>query len=167
MRKTSYGICAMILLFLVGISLRTLSNDTYPAAEMYGEEEKSSTQNMNATATKNGPLIPRESNEISCCDELFIPSLDWISENGYPINDSGETYGPDVKDSISEPDLILVRNKEGIDGYVKRDDMPQGATTLEEAKNWKPSRHVLTMYLQDGKTIVGEFVIESVKTACE
>jgi len=45
--------------------------------------------------------------------------------------------------------------------------MPQGATTLEEAKNWKPSRHVLTMYLQDGKTIVGEFVIESVKTACE
>ena len=159
MRRKLYGICwviALLLISMFSMSLQKIFDDTNILIEMDKEEKNNySVQNMNGTEAK------MEINETHCNTEttLIIPSQDWISENGYPMNDSGETYGPDVKDSLSEPDLILVRNEEGVDGYVRKDSIPQGAATLEEAKNWTSNQYTLIMYLQDGKTAIGEFVI--------
>lgn len=44
--------------------------------------------------------------------DLHIPSVEEVSKNGYPVNDSGLTYGPYLRDGIhDDPDLILVTNE--------------------------------------------------------
>ena len=80
----------------------------------------------------------------------------------YPTNDAGLTYGPDVKENIDpecEPDLILVCNEDGTLGYIRAADIKEGATSLEEAINWKPRSYTIPMYLEDGETVIGEFQI--------
>ena len=40
---------------------------------------------------------------------LEIPTAEYIEKNGYPTNRNGETYGPQIKDTLDSPDLILVQ----------------------------------------------------------
>lgn len=121
---------------------------------------------------KNGSVVAtirEENSEVASSandDEVVsiaIPSQGWIRENGYPKNDNGETYGPDLPemiDSDSAPTLVLVKNKEGKMGYVKRgeleglDDM-----SLEEARDFKGQKRNIAMYLQDGITAIGYFEV--------
>ena len=51
---------------------------------------------------------------------LEIPTAEYIEKNGYPTNRNGETYGPQIKDTLDSPDLILAENSDGLKGYVKR-----------------------------------------------
>lgn len=55
-------------------------------------------------------------------EDLVIPTFEYILENGYPVNDKGETYGPDMGNMmiIDEPDLILAQGENSIIGYVKK-----------------------------------------------
>ena len=95
--------------------------------------------------------------------EPVIPSVDEVRENGYPTNDAGLTYGPDIKentDSEIEPDLILVCNEDGLNGYVRANDIKEGAASLDEARHWKKRSYTIPMYLEDGETVIGEFRIE-------
>ncbi len=56
-------------------------------------------------------------------NHLIIPDSQEIIEKGYPKNESGETYGPDLSDYVgSVPDLILAQSEEGIKGYLKKTD---------------------------------------------
>ena len=105
--------------------------------------------------------------------ELVIPSVDEILRNGYPTNDRGETYGPDISGyllSLSETDycsalppdmildLILAKNDEGVVGYVKRKDVLVAAKSIEEAlAESGKSPETVPMYLQDGVTRIGTF----------
>jgi len=54
--------------------------------------------------------------------DLVIPTFEYILENGYPVNDKGETYGPDMGNMmiIEEPDLILAQGENSIIGYAKK-----------------------------------------------
>ena len=91
-----------------------------------------------------------------------IPDQAQVKENGYPKNENGESYGPDIYANTYpeyEPDLILAQNEDGVIGYIKKTDIKGGAETLEEALNWKPQENTVPMYLEDGITVIGEFRI--------
>lgn len=94
---------------------------------------------------------------------IIVPSVDDIRMSGYPVNEIGWTYGPDIKDNTdteSEPDLILVCNEFGVLGYIRKVDVDAGARTLEEAKERKGDGYSVNMYLEDGCTVVGTFKID-------
>lgn len=135
---------AIILLFLVCFSSVLL------LSAAGGRDEK---QNTDIDGySENTKIEPTES--------IIIPTVDDIRANGYPTNENGETYGPEVWESTDPPpDLILVIADDGQDGYVRKTDMDNGVTTLEDAINHKPENRVLNVYLHDGVTIIGTFTL--------
>lgn len=95
--------------------------------------------------------------------KLDIPSIEEIIINGYPVNESGEAYGPSIYDNIlSEPDLILAEGANGVIGYVKESDLSTVVNSIEEALAFnkkKKGGYSIPLYMQDGKTVIGEFYI--------
>lgn len=89
--------------------------------------------------------------------KLDIPTIDTIKESGYPINEFGQTYGPVLKSDIDEPELMLVENDDGKLGYILDDSTM--LSTPEEAKSYQSKGYYVDMYLQDGRTKIGEFYI--------
>lgn len=87
-------------------------------------------------------------------------STNYVSQEGYRVNDMGQTYGPDVKESSTEPDLILVESSDGTLGYVKREDLngPNYETPEDALSNQTHGRYI-NVYLSDGKTKIGKFYI--------
>lgn len=92
--------------------------------------------------------------------EIVIPTVDEVRNIGYPKNTQGETFGPDIWESVEEPDLVLVCNEFGQEGYVRQSDFDSGVNSPEEAKNYQPKQYYVNMYLNDGYTIVGRFKIQ-------
>ena len=87
-------------------------------------------------------------------EHLVIPESDMIINKGYPHNKYGETYGPDLSDYINKtPDLILAESDSGLKGYIKKKE--KDAITSKTK--------TLTLYLQDGKTKIGELKLTSKK----
>lgn len=82
--------------------------------------------------------------------DIIVPTISEIEMNGYPVNQNGETYGPDLKNASYTPDLILAENSSGILGYIKKaelnDQLPQS-----------PQNTKMRMYTEDGDTIIGYF----------
>lgn len=108
-----------------------------------------------------------EQESISVTYRIFTESKLTTSgrypDETYPTNDTGLTYGPDIKDNTSpaqEPDLIQVCNEDGLVGYIYASAIKEGAESLEEAMNWEPRTYKVPMYLEDGKTVIGEFTID-------
>lgn len=94
---------------------------------------------------------------------ISIPTQSEIEEHGYPVNQNGETYGPDVE-GMDSPDLILAQNEEGVVGYVRNLETPGASvSTPEEAAEYManyPSPDYIqpvNLYLQDGTTVIGKF----------
>lgn len=100
-----------------------------------------------------------KSEEIMFTEQIIIPTVDDIRANGYPKNENGETYGPDVWESLEEPDLLLVCNELGQKGYVRQSEFDGKEIMLEDAINYKPRQYTINMYLHDGITIIGTFTI--------
>ena len=94
---------------------------------------------------------------------LEIPTAEYIEKNGYPTNRNGETYVPQIKDTLDSPDLILAENSDGLKGYVKRAEMDYTPRSTEEAEeiNLSSGKTTYNMYLQDGKTIIGKFSVDN------
>ncbi|MEK5078014.1 metal ABC transporter substrate-binding protein [Solibacillus sp. FSL W7-1436] len=97
--------------------------------------------------------------------DLITLQLEIIAKNGYPKNENGQTYGPDLKDLIrgelGEPDLILAVGENDTIGYVKKVDLERSQPkTPEEAVklNDAPPREV-PLYDVDGETVIGKFII--------
>lgn len=90
---------------------------------------------------------------------LEIPTAEYIEKNGYPTNRNGETYGPQIKDTLD----ILAENSDGLKGYVKRAEMDYTPRSTEEAEEINLSSEKITynMYLQDGKTVIGKFSVDN------
>ena len=85
-------------------------------------------------------------------DHLIIPDSQEIIEKGYPKNESGETYGPDLSDYVGTvPDLILAESEEGTKGYLKKTDKDSITSTSR----------TLPLYLQDGKTKIAELTLKT------
>lgn len=88
--------------------------------------------------------------------KLLIPTQEEILQNGYPINENGQTYGPCVGDFI--PDLMLAKNEEGMLGYIYsvKTEVSSPEEAMEYMKNGDKNQSS-TMYLQDGTTVIGTF----------
>lgn len=88
----------------------------------------------------------------------------------YSVNENGETFGSiesafvesdagRVLDESLFPDLILVENRDGLVGYVRREDFiidypvsPEDAERVNEE-----ARQPIPMYESDGITVIGSF----------
>lgn len=92
----------------------------------------------------------------------FVPQVDDMREQGYPKNEKGETYGPNVKELDDEPELILVRYEGGY-GYVRKSEMDndgvQSPSEAVEKMKGGGSREI-NVYLQDGITCIGTFELQ-------
>lgn len=88
---------------------------------------------------------------------ITIPSIAEIEKNGYPVNESGETYGSDIKNSNMQPDLQLVESEDGTVGYIRNEEIDANApSSPEEAISYEPPSSV-NIYTEDGKTVIGKF----------
>ena len=98
--------------------------------------------------------------------DLVIPTVEYILENGYPVNDKGETYGPNMGNMmiIDEPDLILAQGENGIIGYAKKLELegPKPKTPEEAVKLNNPPPREVPLYDVDGETIIGEYWVGKV-----
>jgi hypothetical protein len=103
--------------------------------------------------------------------QMKCPTTGWCLKYGYPVNASGETYGPcasaaeeepgydpNGKESIKDPDLQLVGGDEGPVGYMRYSEIPR-PQTLEEASNWNGRGYILNLYLEDGVTVIDRIKI--------
>lgn len=52
-----------------------------------------------------------------------LPTQEYVREHGYPVNESGETYGPNVE-GFDAPDLILAHPQGKLQGYLKESEDP-------------------------------------------
>lgn len=88
--------------------------------------------------------------------DLVVPTKDRILRDGYPTNESGQTYGPNMENHMSvEPDLILAEGENGVLGYIYQ---PEGISSPSELDEYiRTSEKSTSIYLHDGKTIIGTF----------
>ncbi|MCM3711760.1 metal ABC transporter substrate-binding protein [Sporosarcina luteola] len=96
--------------------------------------------------------------------DLVIPSRESILKDGYPLNDNGQTYGPNMGDAtiiLGEPDLQLAIGENGTIGYAKKVDLegPQPRTPEEAVKLIKVKKREIPLYDVDGETIIGKFIV--------
>lgn len=101
-------------------------------------------------------------NDYQAQYDLLLPSLDEVQENGYAINEYGQTYGPYLGYG-PEPDLVRAKgmsvNGDKILGYINLSENDE-AKTLEEALAYMADKDVndsWNLYTQDGRTIIGTF----------
>lgn len=97
-----------------------------------------------------------------------IPPVSRVNQNGFPVNQNGETYGSlaDVNTPGKEPDLVLAKGEDGTTGYVKLKDLwgeqpknPEEAKVyMEKLEKEKASGHkFILLYASDGKTVIGKY----------
>ena len=88
--------------------------------------------------------------------DLVIPTRNSILNDGYPTNENGHTYGPNMENlMLVEPDLLLVEGANGVLGYIYQ---PEGISSPSELAEYNKSFKKSTpLYLHDGKTIIGTF----------
>jgi len=79
------------------------------------------------------------------------------------VNENGEIYGSDyfLSQIGVQPDLISAVGENGADGYVKRTDLEPYFNTPEELADFdqNDALHIIPLYLSDGETIIGSFVM--------
>lgn len=85
-------------------------------------------------------------------------------KNGYPMNKNGQTYGELKWENDSMPDLILVSGTNKIKGYIFASDLIKvNFKSPQEALEWqaknKDKLQYISAYLNDGKTVIGEYAI--------
>ncbi|MFJ7185065.1 metal ABC transporter substrate-binding protein [Lysinibacillus xylanilyticus] len=94
--------------------------------------------------------------------DLVIPTKESVSKDGYPTNENGQTYGPDMGElMLDEPDLISAIGIDGTVGYVKKEDLngPQPKTPEEAVKLNEAKPREIPMYDVDGENIIGKFIV--------
>ncbi|MFS0688829.1 metal ABC transporter substrate-binding protein [Sporosarcina sp. 179-K 8C2 HS] len=127
MRKNLFVLALISLLLLVGCS----QQETLPKAEGNNSSEL----------------------EMDALD-LVIPSRESILKDGYPVNENGQTYGPNMENLMrEEPDLLLAEGENGVVGYIYQIKSISSPSELAAIS----SRKSTPLYLQDGKTIIGTF----------
>lgn len=103
---------------------------------------------------------------------LMIPSVEEVRANGYPVNEQGQTYGPDIRENTNieeapdlilvcnengeiygseyflnqigvEPDLILTCGENGVEGFVRAEDLNYDPVeTLQDVITYQETRAI-------------------------
>ncbi len=138
MRKNLFVLTVILLLLLVGCSQQeTLTKEADNNSNHIGEN----------------------------ASDIVIPSKESILKEGYPTNENGQTYGPNMGDlnlsELREPDLMLAEDENGTNGYVKKEDLngPQPKTPEEAVKLNEAKSREIPLYDVDGETVIGKFIV--------
>ncbi len=94
--------------------------------------------------------------------DVDISTRESILRDGYPTNENGQTYGPDMGDLvIVEPDLLSAIGIDGTIGYVNKEDLngPRPKTPEEAVKLNGAKPREIPLYDVDGETIIGKFIV--------
>lgn len=104
----------------------------------------------------NGKPVAVDNNDRKLdASDLIVPTKEGILKNGYPINENGQTYGPDLGNLLLDgPDLQLAVGENDVEGYIYR---PQGISSPSEAAEYT-SPVSTPLYLQDGKRLLALFI---------
>ena len=97
--------------------------------------------------------------------KLLVPTREEILKEGYPTNQAGETYGPAIE-NMFPPDLMLATGEDNVRGYIKLSESAgKVAESPEEAVelNRSTKAYTIPLYLQDGETIIGKFVLANTR----
>lgn len=138
MRKNLFVLTVILLLLLVGCSQQ----------EILTKVEDNNSNHISKNAS-----------------DLDIPSKESILKEGYPTNENGQTYGPNMGDlnlgELGEPDLMLAEGENGTIGYVKKEDLngPQPKTPEEAVKLNKAKPREIPLYDVDGETVIDKFIV--------
>lgn len=90
-------------------------------------------------------------------------------EDGYPRNDLGETYGSALLLAARRqgygftPVLIAAVGTDGVHGYVREADLNPYLDTRKDAVEYMSKleeNRVIPLYKEDGKTVIGTFVLD-------
>ena len=92
-------------------------------------------------------------------EKLIVPDIEYVIDNGYPKNERGETYGPNIEGK-ADPDLLLAEGQDGTVGYIRQKEMLDVADSVQEALMSKPQNKEINLYLQDGSTVIATFIVE-------
>lgn len=96
---------------------------------------------------------------------FFASGVSTCEGCSYATNDAGLTYGSlaDAHSPETEPDLILVETIDGKTGYAYKKDLDEASganvQSPEEAARWEPRTTEVPVYLADGRTRIGVFVV--------
>lgn len=60
----------------------------------------------------------------------------------------------------ADPDLLLAEGQDGTVGYIRQKEMLDVADSVQEALMSKPQNKEINLYLQDGSTVIGTFIVE-------
>lgn len=136
-KKVNTKVLTVILMLLAIIFLLVPLSNTSFASKTIKDDNHSNYIKMNAS-------------------DLVIPTRDSITRDGYPTNDNGQTYGPNMENlMLVEPDLMLAEDANGVLGYIYQ---PEGISSPSELDKYNKSLKKSTpLYLHDGKTIIGTF----------
>jgi len=104
--------------------------------------------------------LSRSSSESKTDAPKVIEEL--IAQEAYAVNENGETYGSSLSAYTIgvEPDLISAVSTNGVNGYVRADELTPKVSTIEEALKLmgkKGDVRTIPIYDADGKTVLGEF----------
>ena len=94
-------------------------------------------------------------------EETSLPS-NLKFQKAYSVNSNGETYGSALLESTIgvEPDLISAVGTNGVNGYIKADDLTPDVSNPQEAINSNLNNGesvLIPLYDVDGSTIISEF----------
>ncbi len=87
---------------------------------------------------------------------------DLMLQTVYAKNSNGETYGSAISEYTIgvEPDLINAVGTNGVEGYVRADDLNPNVSSIAEAiklTGKSGSNRKITLYDADGTTVLGKF----------
>ncbi|MEK4297385.1 peptidase [Paenibacillus sp. FSL R5-0914] len=80
----------------------------------------------------------------------------------YDVNNNGETYGSALSEKTigMEPDLISAIGTNGVNGYIKSEDLSPKVSSIEEALELSGGNgevKIIPLYAVDGTNVIGEF----------
>lgn len=93
-----------------------------------------------------------------------------VANNNEPeikINEYGEIYGSEIflEEIGVEPDLILAIGENGLEGYVKSEELERNLVVHpNDIIDQNRASRTISLYKSDGKTIIGTFIIQNNET---
>ncbi|GED61533.1 peptidase [Brevibacillus formosus] len=114
---------------------------------------------------KKSPIMTINLNKGVLVDVEEADLQELMLEEEYDVNSKGETYGSLLLENIigEEPDLISAVGTDGVEGYVRADDLTPVTSIKEALEQTIENGEVRTipLYDVDGETVIGEFKLET------
>lgn len=123
--------------------------------------------NGNGYTSYNGYRSPmRTLSTMNSENELSPEIIELMLQTEYEVNENGQTYGSSFSEFTigDEPELISAVGINGIEGYVKSNDLAPNPVSIEEALDYADDNSLdiyIPLYDVDGLTVLDQFKLET------